>query len=177
MTAVREPQETTTTGRVVRVTGPVVDVEFARHVMPELHNALHVGVDLGDSREAAALNKELTLEVEQHIGDNIVRTVSMQPTDGLVRGAPVTDTGRPIEVPVGDQVKGHVFNALGRCSTNRTRDTGERWAIHPRRAVRPAGGRTQSGDGHQGHRPWTPRGRGKIGRFGGAEWADRLIRR
>ena len=131
MTAVREPQETISTGRVVRVTGPVVDVEFARDTMPELHNALHVGVDLGDSREAAALNKELTLEVEQHIGDNIVRTVSMQPTDGLVRGAPVTDTGRPIEVPVGDQVKGHVFNTLGRCLDDPDLDlTGEWWPIH-----------------------------------------------
>ena len=57
----------------------------------------------------------LTLEVAQHIGDNMVRTISMQPTDGLVRGAAVPRHRRPIEVPVGDQVKGHVFNALGRC--------------------------------------------------------------
>jgi F-type H+-transporting ATPase subunit beta len=130
MTAVREPQETTATGRVVRVTGPVVDVEFGRDDMPELHNALHVDVNLGESNEAAALNKELTLEVEQHIGDNIVRTVSMQPTDGLVRGADVTDSGRPIEVPVGDQVKGHVFNALGRCLDNPDFVADKTWPIH-----------------------------------------------
>ena len=84
MTAVREPQQTTATGRVVRVTGPVVDVEFGRDTMPELNNALHVDVDLGEGNQ---LNKQLTLEVAQHIGDNMVRAISMQPTDGLVRGA------------------------------------------------------------------------------------------
>jgi F0F1-type ATP synthase beta subunit len=56
----------------------------------------------------------LTLEVAQHLGDNIVRAISMQPTDGLVRGAEVRDTGGPITVPVGDVVKGHVFNTLGK---------------------------------------------------------------
>ncbi|HEV7654973.1 MAG TPA: F0F1 ATP synthase subunit beta, partial [Mycobacteriales bacterium] len=128
MTAVREPQETATgTGRVVRVTGPVVDVEFGRGEMPELNNALHVGVDLG---EGNPLNKELTLEVAQHIGDNTVRAISMQPTDGLIRGATVSDTGRPIEVPVGDQVKGHVFNALGRCLDDPSFRAGEVWPIH-----------------------------------------------
>jgi F-type H+-transporting ATPase subunit beta len=74
----------------------------------------------------------LTLEVEQHIGDNMVRAISMQPTDGLVRGAEVTSTGSPISVPVGDVTKGHVFNALGepldvdRASLTVT----ERWPIH-----------------------------------------------
>src|ERR687883_457196 len=97
----------TTTGRVVRVTGPVVDVEFPRNAVPELFNALTVDVSFGD------LAKKLTLEVAQHLGDNLVRTISMQPTDGLVRGEPVVDLGRPISVPVGNQVKGHVFNALG----------------------------------------------------------------
>ena len=172
MTAVREPQETISTGRVVRVTGPVVDVEFARDTMPELHNALHVGVDLGDSREAAALNKELTLEVEQHIGDNIVRTVSMQPTDGLVRGAPVTDTGRPIEVPVGDQVKGHVFNTLGRCLDDPDLDlTGEWWPIHrPAPAFDQLEARTQILEtGIKVIDLLTPYvAGGKIGLFGGA---------
>ena len=127
MTAVREPQQTTATGRVVRVTGPVVDVEFGRDTMPELNNALHVDVNLGEGNQ---LNKQLTLEVAQHIGDNMVRAISMQPTDGLVRGAPATDTGRPIEVPVGDQVKGHVFNALGRCLDDPNFQVGETWPIH-----------------------------------------------
>src|SRR5690348_4431572 len=100
-------------GRVVRVTGPVVDVEFPREQIPELFNALTVDLDLPGT--AAALNRRLTLEVAQHIGDNTVRAISMQPTDGLTRGVAVADTGGPISVPVGDQVKGHVFNALGAC--------------------------------------------------------------
>jgi F-type H+/Na+-transporting ATPase subunit beta len=124
MTAV---EETTQTGRVVRVTGPVVDVEFGRDELPELNNALHVDVDLGEDNP---LNKQLTLEVAQHIGDNTVRTISMQPTDGLIRGATATDTGHPIEVPVGDQVKGHVFNALGRCLDDPDFVPGELWPIH-----------------------------------------------
>ena len=114
------------TGRVARVTGPVVDVEFPAEHMPEIYYALHVDVVLEDE------TRTLTLEVEQHIGDNIVRAISMQPTDGLVRGAEVTNTGAPIEVPVGDVTKGHVFNALGisldvpLSSLNVT----ERWPIH-----------------------------------------------
>src|SRR5882724_11586320 len=86
------------TGRVVRVTGPVVDVEFPRNGLPALYNSISVEVTL------AGQTKKLTLEVAQHLGDNLVRTISMQPTDGLVRSAPVTDSGRPISVPVGDQV-------------------------------------------------------------------------
>ena len=114
-----------TEGRVVRIIGPVVDVEFPRGSIPDLFNALHTEVTL----EAVA--KTLTLEVAQHLGDNLVRTISMQPTDGLVRGAAVSDSGYPIRVPVGDQVKGHVFNALGDCldSPGLGRD-GEQWGIH-----------------------------------------------
>ena len=73
-------------GRVVRVIGPVVDVEFPRGSIPELFNALHAEITL------TSVAKTLTLEVAQHLGDGIVRTISMQPTDGLVRGATVTDT-------------------------------------------------------------------------------------
>ncbi|WP_279103537.1 F0F1 ATP synthase subunit beta [Gordonia bronchialis] len=112
-------------GRVVRIIGPVVDIEFPRGSIPDLFNALHAEVKL----EAVA--KTLTLEVAQHLGDNLVRTISMQPTDGLVRGAPVTDTGHPIRVPVGDVVKGHVFNALGDClDAPGTGRDGEQWSIH-----------------------------------------------
>jgi F-type H+-transporting ATPase subunit beta len=96
------------TGRVARVIGPVVDVEFPADQMPEIYYALHVDVSV-----EADTTRTLTLEVEQHIGDNIVRAISMQPTDGMVRGAEVINTGAPIEVPVGDVTKGHVFNALG----------------------------------------------------------------
>src|SRR4029450_8384165 len=94
-------------GRVARVIGPVVDVEFATDDMPEMYNALHVDLELGDEK------RTLTLEGAQHIGDGMVRAISMQLADGLVRGAPVTDTGGPITVPVGDVTKGHRFNTIG----------------------------------------------------------------
>jgi F-type H+/Na+-transporting ATPase subunit beta len=103
-------QSTGATGRIARVIGPVVDVEFPSDQMPAIYNALHVDVSLP---AAAGGDRTLTLEVEQHVGDGIVKAISMQPTDGLVRGAEVRDTGSGIKVPVGDGVKGHVFNALG----------------------------------------------------------------
>jgi F-type H+-transporting ATPase subunit beta len=114
------------TGRVVRVIGPVVDVEFAAGEIPGIYNALHVDVTLGEEQET------LTLEVAQDIGDNVVRAISMQPTDGLVRGAAVTDTGEPISVPVGDVTKGHVFNVLGETLDVPTASlkVTERWGIH-----------------------------------------------
>src|SRR5688500_10635018 len=97
----------TATGRVVRIIGPVVDVEFPADAIPGIYNALKAEVTLGEE------TKTLTFEVAQDLGDNMIRAISMQPTDGLVRGAPVLDTGGPISVPVGDVTKGHVWNALG----------------------------------------------------------------
>ena len=116
----------TATGRVARIIGPVVDVEFPSDAMPEIYNALHVDVTLGGE------TKTLTLEVAQHLGDNMVRAISMQPTDGLVRGATVIDTGAPISVPVGDVTKGHVWNALGETLDVPTSslEINERWSIH-----------------------------------------------
>src|SRR3954451_15779086 len=156
----------TTTGRVVRVTGPVVDVEFPRNTIPELYNALTVDVAL------KTVAKRLTLEVAQHLGDNLVRTISMAPTDGLVRGQEVNDTGRPISVPVCDQVKGHVFNALGDCLDDPDLDlSGERWGIH-RKAPRfdQLEGRTEMLEtGIKVIDLLTPYVQGgKIGLFGGA---------
>ncbi|MGW7409098.1 F0F1 ATP synthase subunit beta [Streptomyces sp. NPDC054833] len=117
----------TATGRVARVIGPVVDVEFPVDAMPEIYNALHV--EVADPANAGA-KKTLTLEVAQHLGDGLVRTISMQPTDGLVRQAQVTDTGSAISVPVGDFTKGKVFNTLGEVlNVDETYD-GERWPIH-----------------------------------------------
>ena len=115
------------TGRVARVIGPVVDIEFPRGTIPELFNALSAEVTgLGEARK-------LTLEVELHLGDGIVRAISMQPTDGLTRGTVVTDSGAPISVPVGDAVKGHVFNALGECmDAPGAADGAERWPIYRR---------------------------------------------
>src|SRR3954452_2756604 len=95
------------TGRVSRVIGPVVDIEFPAEAMPEMYNALHVDVTLGDT------TRTLTLEVAQHLGDNLVRAISMQPTDGMVRGSVVTAAVGPIPVPVGDNTKALVFNAIG----------------------------------------------------------------
>lgn len=115
------------TGRVARVIGPVVDVEFPVDAMPEIYNALHV--EVADPAEAGK-KKILTLEVAQHLGDGLVRTISMQPTDGLVRQAPVTDTGTGISVPVGDFTKGKVFNTLGEVLNSDEQFEGERWPIH-----------------------------------------------
>ena len=113
------------TGRVVRITGPVVDVEFPRGSVPELFNALHAEITYPE------MAKTLTLEVAQHLGESLVRTISMQPTDGLVRGVDVVDTGSPISVPVGDGVKGHVFNALGACLDEPGYgEDFEKWSIH-----------------------------------------------
>ncbi|WP_262063552.1 F0F1 ATP synthase subunit beta [Streptomyces sp. STR69] len=115
------------TGRVARVIGPVVDVEFPVDAMPEIYNALHV--EVADPALDGA-QKTLTLEVAQHLGDGLVRTISMQPTDGLVRQAAVTDTGTGITVPVGDFTKGKVFNTLGEVLNSDEEYTGERWSIH-----------------------------------------------
>ena len=111
-------------GRVARVIGPVVDVEFPPDAMPEIYNALRVDRVLGG--ETATL----TLEVALHIGDNVVRAIAMQPTDGLTRGATVHDTGSPIMVPVGNATKGHVFNALGLPLDVPSIDADTYWPIH-----------------------------------------------
>ncbi|PNG22852.1 F0F1 ATP synthase subunit beta [Streptomyces cahuitamycinicus] len=115
------------TGRVARVIGPVVDVEFPVDAMPEIYNALHVEVA---DPALAGEKKTLTLEVAQHLGGGLVRAISMQPTDGLVRQAAVTDTGAGITVPVGDFTKGKVFNTLGEVLNSDEVHEGERWSIH-----------------------------------------------
>ncbi|WP_040155543.1 F0F1 ATP synthase subunit beta [Mobilicoccus massiliensis] len=115
-------------GRLSRIIGPVVDVEFPADEMPDQYNLLFTEVDLGGE------SKRINLEVAQHIGDNMVRAISLQPTDGLVRGQEVRDTGGPITVPVGDVTLGHVFNATGDCldlvGTGEHLDIKERWGIH-----------------------------------------------
>src|SRR6478752_2402100 len=117
------------TGRVARVIGPVVDVEFPVDAMPEIYNALHI--EVADPAENGKL-KKLTLEVAQHLGDGVVRAISMQPTDGLVRQAAVTDTGAGITVPVGEITKGKVFNTLGEIlnKPEAEAEVTERWPIH-----------------------------------------------
>ena len=94
-------------GRVIAVVGPAVDVEFGSH-LPEIMNAL-----LTDITNAQGVTASVTLEVQQHLGENRVRCVSMQPTEGMVRGQVVTDTGRPINVPVGPETLGRIINVVG----------------------------------------------------------------
>lgn len=89
-------------GKIKTIIGPVVDVDFGEH-LPAIYNAL--SVQNGD--------KKIVLEVEQHIGSGVVRTVAMDTTDGLARGMEVTDTGAPISVPVGKETLGRIFNVLG----------------------------------------------------------------
>ena len=108
-------------GRVSQVMGPVVDVRFEQGNLPAIYNALTMPNG----------NKTLTVEVEQHIGDNTVRCIAMSSTDGLKRDTPVTDTGRAISVPVGRKTLGRIFNVLGDTVDNKPApDTKERWSIH-----------------------------------------------
>ncbi|GAB3054500.1 F0F1 ATP synthase subunit beta [Sediminivirga luteola] len=114
-------------GRIARVIGPVVDVEFPLDAVPAIYNALHTEVKLSEG------TRRLTFEVALHLGNGIVRTVSLQPTDGLVRGQEVVDTGESITVPVGDVTKGHVFNTVGdvlNLAEGETLEVTERWPIH-----------------------------------------------
>ena len=108
-------------GRVVRVMGPVVDVRFEQDKLPAINNALTIPNG----------KKTLTVEVSQHIGDNTVRCIAMETTDGLQRGAPVTDTGGAISVPVGHETLGRIFNVLGETVDDMPAPTTkERWNIH-----------------------------------------------
>ena len=108
-------------GTVSQVMGPVVDVSFEEGTLPSIYNALTM--KNGD--------KTLTVEVAQHIGDNVVRCIAMASTDGLRRGTPVTDTGNPISVPVGRDTLGRIFNVLGDTVDNKPFESdAERWNIH-----------------------------------------------
>ena len=90
-------------GKVVQVIGPVVDIKFDSDSLPNIYN--EIKIDMGDH--------VLAVEVEQHMGDDIVRTIAMESTDGLKRGVKAVDTGKPISVPVGKNVLGRLFNVLG----------------------------------------------------------------
>ena len=119
-------------GRIARVIGPIVDIEFPADALPQMYNALKLTVDLSSQGEGESL-VEMTLEVAQYLGDNLVRAIALKPTDGLVRGQQVRDTGAPISVPVGDVTKGHVFNVTGdvlNLKEGETLEVTERWPIH-----------------------------------------------
>ncbi|MBQ8599374.1 MAG: F0F1 ATP synthase subunit beta [Oscillospiraceae bacterium] len=108
-------------GTVVQVVGPVLDIKFADGHLPNLNNAIHIEHN----------GKTMTVEVAQHIGDNVVRCVAMSSTDGLVRGMKAVDTEGPIKVPVGKETLGRIFNLLGEAVDNKpTPKTEEYWPIH-----------------------------------------------
>src|SRR5438270_13924518 len=113
-------------GRIARVTGPVVDIEFPHDSIPGIYNALKTTITMGGE------SNEITLEVAQHLGDDLVRAIALKPTDGLVRGGEVRDTGEPITVPVGDGTKGKVFNVTGdvlNAEPGEQIDITERWSM------------------------------------------------
>ena len=108
-------------GKVVQIIGPVVDIKFDSDSLPNLYNAIHI--NLGDGI--------LVAEVEQHMGDDVVRTIAMEATEGLRRGMEAEDTGKPIQVPVGEKVLGRLFNVLGNVIDNEGEvGTTEKYPIH-----------------------------------------------
>ncbi len=112
-------------GKVVQVIGPVLDVEFEGH-LPAIYNALHI------KSSESGIDIDVIVEVEQHLGENRVRAVAMQPTDGMQRGMAAVDLGAPISVPVGPEVLGRVLNVLGEPVDfpDQPVQTKERWPIH-----------------------------------------------
>ena len=115
-------------GKVVQVIGPVVDVEFAGGKLPAIYNAVRITSSQGDPGDVI----DVIAEVEQHLGENRVRTVAMKPTDGMRRGMTVIDTGAPISMPVGTATLGRVMNVLGEPVDfpDRPIQSTERWSIH-----------------------------------------------
>ena len=108
-------------GEVVQVTGPVLDIKFKPDELPALLNAIEIEIQ----------GRKLVAEVAQQIGDNVVRCIAMNSTDGMVRGLPAVDTGSSITVPVGEECLGRVFNLLGEPVDNLPAPkTAERWSIH-----------------------------------------------
>src|SRR5829696_789637 len=116
------------TGTVVQVIGPVIDVEFAGGQLPAIYNAVRIVSEGGPG----IAKIDVVAEVEQHLGENRVRTVAMKPTDGMTRGMDVIDTGAPISVPVGPETLGRVLNVLGEPVDfpDRPVASKERWPIH-----------------------------------------------
>src|SRR6266852_6052266 len=111
------------TGRIVEIKGVVLDAVFPSG-LPEINHALSVQVpENGGTRELIA-------EVQQHLGDDRVRAVAMDTTDGLARGVEIVDTGVPISVPVGDQTLGRIWNVIGDPVDGKEAASGERWPIH-----------------------------------------------
>jgi F-type H+-transporting ATPase subunit beta len=115
-------------GKIVQIIGPVVDVEFEGGHLPQIYNAVRIVSDAGDAGDKV----DVVCEVEQHLGENRVRTVAMKPTDGLRRGMRVIDTGAPISMPVGPATLGRVMNVLGEPVDfpDKPIAAKEHWSIH-----------------------------------------------
>jgi F-type H+/Na+-transporting ATPase subunit beta len=111
-------------GRVVQVIGPVVDVEFPPESLPEINTALELDRTLEDETQT------IVCEVAQHVGESTVRAIAMKPTDGVVRGSTVRNTGTPISMPVGPKILGHVYNVLGEPLDTDSVEAEDRWPIH-----------------------------------------------
>ena len=125
VTEQRMSERKTSEGRILSVTGPVIEVEFPPDELPEIGYALTVERTIGGDTDT------ITAEVSQHVGESTVRAVCMKNIDGLVRGSTVTNTGAPISVPVGEAVLGHLYNVLGEPVDGSTLpDDVERWPIH-----------------------------------------------
>jgi F-type H+-transporting ATPase subunit beta len=114
-------------GKVVQIIGPVIDVEFSDDHLPTIFNAVHIT----DDGKETGIPLDIIAEVEQHLGENRVRCVAMVPTDGLVRGMEATDTGAPIQVPVGEATLGRVLNVIGEpVDKLGPVEAKEKWSIH-----------------------------------------------
>ena len=116
------------TGTVVQIIGPVIDVEFERGHLPEIHNALKIA----STGASGGLQSDVIVEVARHLGENRVRAVAMKPTDGMQRGMRAIDLGEPISVPVGPKTLGRVLNVLGEPVDfpDRPVEAEQRWPIH-----------------------------------------------
>ena len=149
------------TGNIVQVIGPVVDVEFNAEKLPRIYNALEIEYEVNGNPT------KLTLEVQQHLGENWVRSIAMSSTEGLKRGMPVNDTGGPITVPVGEGTLGRIFNVTGDPVDNRGPVAfTKRYPIH-RKAPELTDQdmqRHDSRDRHQGHRSDLPVHQGRQSR-------------
>ncbi|MET0727461.1 MAG: F0F1 ATP synthase subunit beta, partial [Acidimicrobiales bacterium] len=143
---VTESAPTLKDGRVVAIAGPVIDVEFPPDAVPKINTALSFEIVIGDKAE------EVRAEVAQQIGESRVRAICLRPTDGLVRGTAVRNTGSGLAMPVGDAVLGHVINVIGQPLDVAELDESkidDRWEIHrhapdfdslePQRIVFPTG--------------------------------------
>ena len=142
------PKTVTGKGRIVQIMGPVVDVSFTGGRLPRTYDAL----------EFAREGGRLVLEVEQDLGNGVVRTIAMDSTDGLRRGDEVVSTGQPITVPVGEATLGRMFNVIGDPIDAMPAPDAERHPIHRKPPARQRAGREPAdpGDRAQGHRPDLP---------------------